>query len=125
MALTKDFSVVGGVAVAALVYGTYSMSLPTAADAKSMKPNQDLASSERTASWISAGIVAGVSLVAKDPTIFIIGGTMVCAMAWMHRHANSVTPQAGPTGASVPRVSQADAPANYAAPKTSGYGATI
>lgn len=126
MALTKEFSVVGGVATAALVYGVYSASLPSAADARSMKPNQDLASSERTASWIAAGIVGGVSLVAKDPTIFIIGGTMVIAMAWLHRHANAVQPSmARATLQAVPRVSQETAPANYAAPKAAGYGAAI
>jgi hypothetical protein len=126
MALPKEYSVMGGVATAALVYGVYSASMPSAADARSMKPNDDLQKSERTASWIAAGTVAGVSLLAKDPTIFIIGGAMVVAMAWMHRHANAVIPNVGKaTLQAVPRVSQETAPTEYATPKTAGYGAAI
>lgn len=126
MALPKEYSVIGGVAVGALVYGVYSAALPSAADARSMKPNTDLSSSERTASWISAGVVAGVSLLAKDPTIFIIGGTMVVAMAWMHRHANAVQPNSGKALLqAVPRASQATAPAAYAAPQNPSYGSAI
>jgi hypothetical protein len=123
MALKPEFSILGGIATGALVYGVYAASLPSVADTRSLQANNpDLAKSERVASWTSAGVVAGVSLIAKDPTIFIIGGTMVVAMAWMHRHANSVNPSTGTMASSmVPRVSQAEAPQNYAAPVTPKY----
>lgn len=85
-----------GLATAAVVYGVYQSALPQIADARSAQPNNgDLAASERSASFIAAGVVAGVSLIAKDITIFILGGSMVIAMAWWHRHANMVDPLLG------------------------------
>ena len=35
-------------------------------------------------------ILAAVSLIAKDATVFIMGASMVVAMSWMHRQANHV-----------------------------------
>lgn len=129
MALKPEFSVLTGLATATVVYGIYQNSMPSAADIRSLDANNsDIAKSERTASWASAGIVAGVSLIARDPTIFIIGGTMVVAMAWLHRHANSVNPTTGTMHAAAegtPRTSQADAPAEYSAPSAPAYESTF
>lgn len=127
MALKHEYSVMAGAATAVVVYGVYQSALPSAADARSMVPNEDLAKAERTASWVSAGVVAGISLIAQDPTIFIIGGTMAIGMAWMHRHANAVQPTIGRASmqGAVPRVTQSEAPASYATPRTAGYGTTF
>ena len=42
----------------------------------------------RQNAWLAAGTVAGVSLIAKDPTVFIIGGSMVVALDWLTRTNN-------------------------------------
>ena len=94
--LKPEGSMMAGLATAAVVYGVYQTALPSIADARSAQPgNVDLQASERSAGFIAAGIVAGVSLIAKDPTIFILGGGMVIAMAWWHRHADMVQPELG------------------------------
>jgi hypothetical protein len=94
--LKPEGSMMAGLATAAVVYGVYQSALPSIADARSAQPgNQDLQAAERSAGFISTGVVAGVSLIAKDPTIFILGGSMVVAMAWWHRHADMVKPELG------------------------------
>lgn len=126
MALEHKYSVVGGLATAAVVVAVYQTHLPSSADARSLLPNADLSASERTATWTAAGVVAGVSLIAKDPTIFIIGGATVIALAWSHRHANNVMPNTAQAAATAaPRVVQS-AP-NTQAPNfaTASYGTTF
>ena len=98
MAFTEnaEVSLGMGLATAALVWGVYNSALPSLAEARvSEQGDRDLASAERTATWAAAAVVAGVSLISKDATVFVLGGTMVVALAWMHRHANSVHPDYG------------------------------
>lgn len=91
MALKPEASLGVSLATAAVVYATYTNMTPPIADIRSLDPNNtDIAKSERLATWTSAGVVAGISLLARDATIFVIGGAMVVAMAWAHRHANRV-----------------------------------
>jgi len=127
MALKPEFSVLTGLATATVVYGIYQTSMPSVADVRSLQANNgDIAKSERTASWAAAGVVSGVALIAKDPTIFIIGGGTLVAMAWMHRHANAVHPTTGTTAVAMePRVSQAEAPEQYSAPQAPAYESTF
>lgn len=94
--LKPEVSVSVGLATAAMVYGIYSNMTPTIADIRSARPKDDtLDSSRKLASWTAATAVAGISLVAKDPTIFVLGGGMIIALDWSHRHANEVNPQTG------------------------------
>jgi hypothetical protein len=98
MAFTErpEVSLGMGLATAALVWGVYNSSLPSIAEARVTEQNdRDLSAAERTATWTSAAIVAGVSLIAHDATVFILGGAMVIGLAWMHRHANMVHPEVG------------------------------
>lgn len=96
MALKREVSLGVGLATAALVWGVYNSALPSIAEARVAAPNDtDLAAAERAATWTAAAVVAGVSLLAKDPTVFILGGTMVVALAWWHRHANLNNPLTG------------------------------
>lgn len=96
MALRSEVSIGMGLAVAALVYGVYSNVTPNMADIRAAEPgNGDVDSTRKQAAWMSAGVVSGVSLIAKDPTIFVIGGSMVIALDWFHRHANEVDPRTG------------------------------
>lgn len=96
MALKREVSLGVGLATAALVWGIYQVGLPSIAEARVAAPRDaDLSGAERAATGISAAVVAGVSLIAKDPTVFILGGAMTVAMSWWHRHANHVDPTIG------------------------------
>ncbi|SRR6266567_4990853 len=99
MALPIEHSLLGAVAVGAVVIGIYDYALPKLADTRvTPAGDPDLASAEKAAAWTSAAVVAGISLVAKDPTIFVTGGLLIVALSWMHRHANYVNPATGHAG---------------------------
>lgn len=94
MALAPEMSVMTGLATATVVFGIYSVALPNVADARTIPEFQpDMEASERTATWMAAAAVAGISLMTQDMTVFIIGGSMVIGLAWWHRHADMVIPQ--------------------------------
>lgn len=93
MSLKPEISIGAGLAVGTLVYAMYSNATPSLADVRSITENNtDIERSERATSWMAAGVVAGISLIARDPVIFTVGGVMVIGMAWMTRHANAVNP---------------------------------
>lgn len=92
--LKPEISVGAALAVGTLVYAIHQNATPSIADIRSLpEGNEDVRNAERSASWISAGLVAGISLVARDPVIFVVGSGMVVAMAWWTRHANLVNPE--------------------------------
>jgi hypothetical protein len=94
--LPPQASIGVGLAVAAVVYTIYNKALPPIADMRvADSQNRDLAASEKAATWTAVGTVAGISLIARDPDIFIIGGLTTIALAWWHRHANMVNPATG------------------------------
>lgn len=89
MALKPEYSVMSGLAVGAVVFAIHSNFTPDMADIQALPSGtKDIDSAERKATYLSAGIVAGISLLAKDPTIFVIGSVVTVAMAFMTRHAN-------------------------------------
>lgn len=94
--LKPETSLMVGLATAAVVYSTYQHAVPTIADMRVGAPqNRDLDAARKAASWTAAGIVAAISLLAKDPTVFVIGGVMVVSLDWFTRHANEVNPMIG------------------------------
>lgn len=96
MALKPEVSISVGLATAALVYSVYANATPSITEIRAAKPgDSDVEASRKLAAWTSAGVVAGVALVAKDPTVFILGGSMVVVIDWWHRHANLVNPAVG------------------------------
>lgn len=89
MALPKEYSLMGGLAVGAVVFAVHSNFTPTMADIQALPAGTpDIDAAERKATWISAGVVAGISLLAKDPTIFVVGSAVTIAMAFATRGAN-------------------------------------
>lgn len=87
MALKPEFSVMGGLAVGAIVFAIHSQATPSQADIAALPAGTpDIDDAERKATIMSAGVVAGVSLIAGDPTIFVIGSAMTIAMALWTRH---------------------------------------
>jgi len=116
MALRSAEASVGtGLAAGALASMIYFQSLPPLTDVRSAEPgNQDVDGAERAATWLSAGIVAGVALITQDATVFIIGGATVVAMAWLFRHANQVQPLSGlASGETVPGAWSPQKPEDY------------
>ena len=89
MALRPEFSVMGGLAVGAIVFAVHQQATPSQADIQALPAGTpDIDHAERRATWMSAGIVSAVSLIAKDPTIFVLGATMTIGMALWTRHSN-------------------------------------
>lgn len=89
MALKPEFSVMGGLAVGAIVFAIHSNATPSMADIQALPAGTpDIDRSERSATVMSAAVVSGISLIAKDPTIFVMGALMTTAMALWTRHSN-------------------------------------
>ena len=96
MALKPEISLPVGLATAAVVYGIYMNALPPVVDLRTTPANDpQVASTEKAAAWTATAVVAGISLIAKDATVFIIGGSMVLALSWWNKHANMVDPNFG------------------------------
>lgn len=94
--LKREVSLGVGLATMALVYGVYQGAMPSVAEARATPAGDTtLASTERAATWTAGAVVAGVSLIARDPTVFILGGSALVIMAWWHRHANQHDPTQG------------------------------
>jgi hypothetical protein len=61
MALKPEISVGMALTVGVLVYAVHQNATPSIADVRTLpEGNEDIERAERSASWISAGIVAGV-----------------------------------------------------------------
>lgn len=94
--LAPKESVGTGLALGGIAFTVFNMSLPPLTDIRAAEPeNGDVFRSERTATWIAAGIVVGVSAMVGDATVFVIGGSTVVLLAWLYRHANDVNPVSG------------------------------
>lgn len=95
--LKPEASIGTGLAVAALVYGIHSNFTPTVADMQGLPAgNADVDGAERKATWLSAAIVAGISLIARDPTVFVIGSAATIGLSWFSRHATWTDSKTGP-----------------------------
>ena len=113
--LGREGSLAIGAATAAVVWGIYNGALPTIAECRVSEQNdRDLAATERTAAWTAAAIVGGISLIAKDRTVFVVGASMIVILSWWHRHANMHSPTLGnSTVPSARRVMAEDISAGY------------
>lgn len=82
-------------ATGAMVLGIYQIGSPGVANVKASEPNDAvLSSTERGAAWLSAAVVAGVSIIAREPLVFVLGSTMIIGLSWWHRVANMSDPKA-------------------------------
>lgn len=94
--LKPEGSLTLGAATAALVYGIYSFSLPDTATIHATDAHDvNVEAGRKKAAWTSVVAVAGIALMARDKTIFILGGATVFALDWHTRHANAVSPDTG------------------------------
>jgi hypothetical protein len=93
MGLKPDVSLTVALATGAVVWAIYNNAVPSMPDIRVGKPHDpDIDGSRKAAAYTAAGLVGGISLIAKDPTIFIVGGAMVIAADWWVRHANAHNP---------------------------------
>lgn len=89
MALKPDAGVLAGLAVMTVVFALHQQATPSQADIQALPAGTpDIDKAERKATWMSAGTVAAISLMAKDPTIFVMGSAAVVGMALWTRHSN-------------------------------------
>lgn len=94
MALKPEVSLTVAAATGALVYGIFQAELPSMADVHAAPAhNQFVSTSVNVAGWTAAAAVAGISLLAKDPTVFVVGGSLAAFLTWRAKHANFTNPQ--------------------------------
>ncbi len=87
--LKPEAGVLGGLAVMTIVYAIHQQATPTQADIQALpQGTPDIDKKEKQATWMSAATVAGVSLLAKDPTIFVMGSAAAIGLALWTRHSN-------------------------------------
>lgn len=88
-----------GALTAAVVYGIFQLDAPNLADVRASQPGGGGAAhvhgSVKTAAWTAAVVTAGLAILAKSPTIFIIGGVMTVIESWKYYHANAISPATG------------------------------
>jgi hypothetical protein len=98
MSLLKPEASIGvALGTCGLVYAIHSNFTPSLADMQGLPAgNADTDAAERKATWLSAGVVSAISLLAKDPTIFVLGAGATIALAWFSRHATWTESKAGP-----------------------------
>lgn len=121
--LKPEGSIMAGIATAGLVVAIYSLEAGTTAQAHATDSNDpNLMTARRKAAFASVAVVAAVSLLAKDPTIFILGGGVLVVYDWHLRHATAADPITGrltnlggyePAGSVVPMLAHGEAVNNY------------
>jgi len=98
--LEPSASLTVGLATVGVVYAIHSNFTPSLADMQSLPAgNTDTDAAERKATWMSAGVVCGIALLAKDPTIFVLGSVATVGLAWFSRHATWTDSKATPIAA--------------------------
>lgn len=96
MALKQENALLTGLAVAAVVVAVYQHNMPSVAAVRGSQPdNKHVAASRRQAAIITGGIVGAISLLAKDPTVFVIGGSTLIALDITQRMANATDHKTG------------------------------
>ena len=91
--LTPEGNIGLALVTGTLVVGIFQMQLASPLDIRSVEAGDaDVEAQERNATWTAAAVVSGISLIAKSPETFTVGGLMVVAMAWTYRHADQVSP---------------------------------
>lgn len=96
MALKPEHSLGASLAVMALDFGIYQLSMPTLADVKNSAPhNSILLGANKSALWTSVSACAALSLLAKDANIFIFGGGFSVALNFYFKHASYTNPGTG------------------------------
>jgi len=93
MPLKPNEQIIVSAATATAVYAIFQLNAPNLADVKASVPggaaSVNTHRSVKTAVWTSALLVTGLGLLARDPTIYIVGGLLTAAEGWKFYHANA------------------------------------
>lgn len=109
--LKPEGSIVAGFATVGVVAGIYQLDVGPVTGVHLSRPYDGAASSAiRKAGYTSLIAVAGLTLLARDPNIAILGGAAIIAFHAHYRHANMVHPD---TGRIVPPGPDSFQPASY------------
>lgn len=115
MALKPNDSIIVAALTAVGVFLIFQHTAPNLADVKASAPggaaSMNTHSSVKMAIVESAALVAGVAILAKDPTVYILGGLVTVVEGWKYLHANAtdgkgnvVAPGANTTGQPTPTL---------------------
>jgi len=114
MALKPELSFGASLAVMALDFGIYQLHMPTTADVRAANPhNSAVDGSRNAAAWTAIGASAALSLLSRDPNIFVFGAGFAVVLDWWYRHANSVSPMTGKVTMPPPSGMQAGGVSGY------------
>jgi hypothetical protein len=104
MKLKPGESLLVAVLTALGVFMIFQHNTPNLADVKASMPggaaSLNTHKSIKTAVYESAALVVGVAVLAKDPTVYVVGGLVTAVEGWKYYHANS-TGIATPAGQAV------------------------
>jgi hypothetical protein len=82
-------------AVAAVI-AIFSSSTPNKADVRASKPGNPIVhKSTKAAAVESLAVVAGIALLAKSPTVYVVGGLTIVVESWLLYAANANNPATG------------------------------
>lgn len=94
--LKPEVSIPVALATGVMVFAIFQNATPPYVDQRAAPANDpDLSKSNKMATWTAAGAVSVVSLIAKDPVVFMLGGAAVIVMSWWGKHGNAVNPLTG------------------------------
>jgi hypothetical protein len=77
------------VATVVSIYGNYTAPVN---DQKAAGPSHQTHRDNQRAALVSAAIVSGIALLAKSPTVFIVGGVTILLEHVVRAHANYTMP---------------------------------
>lgn len=88
-ALKPEGELTIGAFSAAIVYSIFTLNAPNLADVRADDAgNENTYKATNTATLTAAAVVGGMALLAKSPTVFVIGGTMILIETWKLHFAN-------------------------------------
>jgi hypothetical protein len=94
--LSGENSIIASLSTVALVMGIYAMKVGPISDVHATDVmDGNMAASVKKAGIEAVAVVAGVTLLAKDPNIAILGGATIIAEELFYRHALMADPANG------------------------------
>lgn len=94
--LSGENSIVVALATAAFVVGIYNMKVGPVSDVHATDAmDGNMKASVKKAGWEALVAVAGLTILAQDPNVLILGGSAIIAEELSYRHAMMASPNSG------------------------------
>jgi hypothetical protein len=109
-----EISIPAALATGTVVIALYQRGMPPALDVRAAQVgDRNVEAVRKQNAWMAAATVSAISLIAKDATVFIVGGAMVVILDWMTRANIWTNPVTGQVeGPSILRAATPRAQAN-------------